>query len=166
MLTCCLAFFVIDWKICRRTKISSCCPTLVRWNTKRKPNGLNFSSLAAITWSFYFRSVTNLYSTIESIRNSSNGGSLGSNGLKDATGEDFLFLFDLVAHSCGLEATLRVLTHSDATFYEICKPNIDLTHQLELEEDKVKVKFGPADIERYGFNNKLNVIRLPRWDKV
>ena len=121
----------------------------MRWNTKRKPNGLNFSSVAAITWSLYFRSVTNLYSTIESIRNSSNGGSLGSNGLKDATGEDFLFLFDLVAHSCGLEATLRVLTHSDATFYEICKPNIDLTQSLELEEDKVKVKFGPADIERW-----------------
>ena len=139
---------------------------LMRWNTKRKPNGLNFSSVVAITWSLYFRSVTNLYSTIESMRNSSNGGSLGSNGLKDATGEDFLFLFDLVAHSCGLEATLRVLTHSDATFYEICKPTIDLTHQLELEEDKLKVKFGPADIERYGFNNKLSVPRLPRWNKV
>ena len=136
------------------------------WNTKRKPNGLNFSSVVAITWSLYFRSVTNLYSTIESMRNSSNGGSLGSTGLQDATGEDFLFLFDLLAHSCGLEATLRVLTHSDATFYEICKPTIDLTHQLELEEDKLKVKFGPADIERYGFNNKLSVPRLPRWNKV
>ena len=55
----------------------------------------------------------------------------------------------MLAHSCGLEATLRVLTHSDATFYEICKPNIDLTQKLELAEDKLKVKFGPADIERW-----------------
>ena len=90
------------------------------------------------------------------MRNSSNGDSLGSTGLSDATGEDFLFLFDLLAHSCGLEATLRVLTHSDATFYEICKPSIDLTHDLELEEDKVKVKFGPAHIERWLQVKNLN----------
>jgi hypothetical protein len=32
-------------------------------------------------------------------------------------GKDFLFLFDLLAHTCGLESTLRVLTHSDETFY-------------------------------------------------
>ncbi len=32
-------------------------------------------------------------------------------------GKDFLFLFDLLAHTCGLESTLRVLTHSDDTFY-------------------------------------------------
>ena len=119
--------------------------------------------MAAIAWSLYFRSVTNLYSTIESMRNSSNGGSLGSNGLKDATGEDFLFLFDLLAHSCGLEATLRVLTHSDATFYEICKPSIDLTHDLVLEEDKVKVKFGPADIERWLQVTNLVQFQLQVW---
>ena len=58
-------------------------------------------------------------------------------------------MFDLLAHSCGLEATLRVLTHSDDTFYELCKPNIDMTQKLVLEEDKLKVKFGPADIERW-----------------
>ena len=121
---------------------------MVCWNAKRESNGLDFSSMAAITWCLYFRLVTNLISTIVFMRNSSNGGSLGSNRLQDS-GADFLFLFDLLAHSCGLEATLRVLTHSDPTFYEICKPNIDLTQSLELEEDKVKVKFGPADIERW-----------------
>ena len=41
------------------------------------------SSMVAIIWSLYFRSVTNLYSTIECMRteNKSNG-SLGSNGLR------------------------------------------------------------------------------------
>ena len=54
-------------------------------------------------------------------------------------GEDFLFLFDLLAHSCGLELTLRVLTHSDEKFYEICKPKFDIKDDLELEEDRLKV---------------------------
>ena len=67
--------------------------------------------------------------------------------LKDAKGKDFLFLFDLLAHSCGLESTLRVLTHSDQTFYEICKPKVDMTDSLELEEDKLRIKWGPSDIE-------------------
>jgi hypothetical protein len=69
--------------------------------------------------------------------------------LGGTSGEDFLFLFDLLAHSCGLESTLRVLTHSDPTFYEICKPNIDPALQLELEEDKLKVIWAPADIEKW-----------------
>ena len=38
-------------------------------------------------------------------------------------GKDFLFLFDLLAHTCGLESTLRVLTHSDDTFYQV-RPEI------------------------------------------
>ena len=104
-------------------------------------------SLFAILWCLYFRPVTNLLNTIESMRKE---GSENAKRLKDTnTGEDFLFLFDLLAHSCGLESTLRVLTHSDQTFYDICKPNIDVTEKLELEEDKLKVIFGPADIERW-----------------
>lgn len=64
-------------------------------------------------------------------------------------GKDFLFLFDLLAHTSGLESTLRVLTHSDEKFYEICKPNMDLREHLILEEDKLKIVWGPADIERW-----------------
>ncbi len=64
-------------------------------------------------------------------------------------GEDFLFLFDLLAHTCGLESTLRVLTHSDETFYELCRPKFDPGDSLELEEDKLKVSWRPADIERW-----------------
>ena len=64
-------------------------------------------------------------------------------------GKDFLFLFDLLAHTCGLESTLRVLTHSDEKFYEICKPNLELKEHITLEEDKLKIVWGPADIERW-----------------
>ena len=93
----------------------------------------------------FFRSVSNLLATIEDT--TKDGSSLRR--LKDATGQDFLFLFDLLAHTCGLESTLRVLTHSDDTFYEICKPNVDIVDKVVLEEDKLKVKWGPSTIERW-----------------
>ncbi len=32
----------------------------------------------------------------------------------------------------GLESTLRVLTHSDEKFYEICKPTLDVREHLIL----------------------------------
>jgi hypothetical protein len=73
----------------------------------------------------------------------------GSISQKLGVSYDFLFLFDLLAHSFGLEPTLRVLTHSDLIFYQICKPNIDLVSNLKLFEDKVKVTWSPADIERW-----------------
>ncbi len=69
-------------------------------------------------------------------------------------GQDFLFLFDLLAHTCGIESTLRVLTHSDDNFYDLCKPNIDLTNHLVLEEDKLKVSWKPADIELWMHDGK------------
>ena len=65
------------------------------------------------------------------------------------SGKDFLFLFDLLAHTSGLESTLRVLTHSDEKFYEICKPNFEHKDHIQLEEDKMKIVWGPADIERW-----------------
>ena len=42
----------------------------------------------------------------------------------------------------------RVLTHSDDTFYEICKPNLNKDN-LKVEEDKMKISWMPADIERW-----------------
>ena len=38
---------------------------------------------------------------------------------------------------------------TDETFYEICRPNIDFARHLTLEEDKVKIVWLPADIERW-----------------
>ena len=58
-------------------------------------------------------------------------------GYKD--GEDFMFLFDLISHTCGIESTLRVLTHSDMDFFEMFKPNLN-EDQLALEEDRLRVR--------------------------
>jgi thiamine pyrophosphokinase len=83
--------------------------------------------------------VTSLLKTIESMKRDrvTVAGVLGGR-----EGKDFLFLFDLLAHTCGLESTLRVLTHSDEKFYEICKPNMEPREQhILLEEDKVLSEF-------------------------
>ena len=39
-------------------------------------------------------------------------------------GKDFLFLFDLLAHTSGLESTLRLLTYADADFQNMCQPRL------------------------------------------
>ena len=44
--------------------------------------------------------------------------------LDTGQGKDFLFLFDLLSHTSGIEATLRVLTHADETFKRICVPQV------------------------------------------
>ena len=94
-----------------------------------------------------------MLTTIESMRHGE--GSLKM--LKDATGQDFLFLFDLLAHSCGLESTLRVLTHSDDTFHDICKPSIDDNdpERIKVEEDKLKIKWGEKWIMSTDLTNNL-----------
>eukprot|EP00094_Tigriopus_californicus_P000663 TCALIF_00641-PA protein Name:"Similar to COL7A1 Collagen alpha-1(VII) chain (Homo sapiens)" AED:0.27 eAED:0.30 QI:0/0/0/0.33/1/1/3/0/786 len=101
-------------------------------------------SLGAMIWCWQFRSVSNLLRTIERSRKEWEPSLVSKHD-----GEDFLFLFDLLAHSSGIESTLRVLTHSDETFYEICRPNMDPSKHIQLEEDKVKIMWKPADIERW-----------------
>ena len=39
-------------------------------------------------------------------------------------GKDFIFIFDLLAHTSGVESTLRVLSHADENFRRICQPRI------------------------------------------
>jgi hypothetical protein len=95
-----------------------------------------FMSVGALVWCFKFRAVTRLLHKIEKME------SLVSHD----EGKDFLFLFDLLAHNCGLEATLRVLTHSDDNFCKICRP---VSIELQLEEDKLEICWGSADIERW-----------------
>ncbi len=58
--------------------------------------------MGAIIWCWRFRAVTNLLKTIEMMRKD-----WEPDIVSKQEGQDFLFLFDLLAHSCGLEATLR-----------------------------------------------------------
>jgi hypothetical protein len=57
--------------------------------------------------------------TIESMKKGRGKAEEAVGVLGTRAGKDFLFLFDLLAHTSGLESTLRVLTHSDEKFYEI-----------------------------------------------
>ena len=40
------------------------------------------------------------------------------------SGKDFLYLFDLLAHTSGIDSTLRVLTYADSEFHHMCMPKI------------------------------------------
>ena len=42
------------------------------------------------------------------------------------SGKDFLYLFDLLAHTSGIDSTLRVLTYADSEFHHMCTPKIQL----------------------------------------
>ena len=104
-------------------------------------------SVGAIVWCFKFRAISNLLGKIEAMRSAWETDLANEDGVGGGGGMDFLFLFDLLAHNCGLEATLRVLTHSDDNFHEICKPN---TPKISvLEEDKLKISWRPADLEKW-----------------
>ncbi|XP_059078716.1 uncharacterized protein LOC131877137 [Tigriopus californicus] len=106
-------------------------------------------SFGSLIWCWRFRSVTRLLKTIEAMQKDWEPDIV--NGVE---GADFLFLFDLLSHSCGIESTLRVLTHSDDTFYNICRPKINVKDFLHLEEDRLKVTWRPADIEKWLHNGK------------
>lgn len=105
-------------------------------------------SLIGLLWSFKFRPVAKLLKKIYKDR-----GILNQPLAVRSNGEDFLFLFDFLAHSYGLESTLRVLTHVDQVFHAICKPNLDVESHVCVEEDKVQIKWREAEIEHW-LNNR------------
>ena len=62
-------------------------------------------------------------------------------------GEDFLFLFDLIAHTCGLPATLRVLSYTAPKFERLCQPVVNPAKDLELTETTLRVAWSPAPLQ-------------------
>ena len=131
-------------------------------------------SIASIVWCQYFRNITLLLKHIKEVMSkepdnehdetSENGPIwIGDNKKKkedifeendpSLSGKDFLFLFDMLAHTCGIEITLRVLTHSDDQFYRIFKPNLVVSSnscnsKAYVEEDKLKVEWHPSLAEQ------------------
>ena len=75
-------------------------------------------SSGSLVWCLYLRSVSKLLTKIE--RDHPDWDIV----LEETQGEDFLFLFDLLSHTSGIESTLRVLTHADDTFRKICLPKV------------------------------------------
>ena len=61
----------------------------------------------------------------------------------DSKGEDFLFLFDLIAHSCGKSATLRVLSHTAPSFAELCQP---IVTNIQKTEKTLKIMWEKAEL--------------------
>jgi hypothetical protein len=131
-------------------------------------------SIASIVWCQYFRNVTSLLKHIEVMskeqdkeydETSDNGAIwIGDNTKTKENifehddpllkGKDFLFLFDMLAHTCGIEITLRILTHSDDQFYRIFKPNLVVSSSSSnskayVEEDKLKVEWHPSLAEQW-----------------
>lgn len=66
-------------------------------------------------------------------------------GLVETTGKDFLFVFDLLAQTCGKAATLRVLSFSATSFEDLCQP--ELKGVIEKKEKWIRVTWQPARLE-------------------
>merc|ERR1719264_312455 len=79
------------------------------------------TSLISLVWSFKMTRLRRISSIISSLKKSQDH---NTQNLIESKGQDFLFLFDLVAHSCGLPATLRVLTYTAPTFAGLCQPEV------------------------------------------
>ena len=118
-----------------------------------------FCSWSSIIWVMFFRNISGLLKKIEKFRVD------WDIEIEKTHGKDFLFLFDMLAHTSGLESTLRVLTHADETFRKICLPKLrnDCAH-IKVEEDKVKVVWNPASLENWLESNSHKGIEVDSYD--
>ena len=97
----------------------------------------------SLVWCAFFRNVSQLLNKMEKSKIDCDV------ELETHEGQDFLFLFDLLAHTSGIEATLRVLSHADETFRKLCLPKLTVADQVKVEEEKLKVYWKPASIETW-----------------
>ena len=74
--------------------------------------------------------------------------------LVDSKGADFLFLFDLIAHSSGLPATLRVLSYTAPTFAEVCQPK---NFQLNMTETSISLVWNPCPLQMVKTHKMIEV---------
>ena len=114
--------------------------------------------LGSLVWNSFFRNVTQLLEKMERSKID------WDVELAENEGEDFLFLFDLLAHTAGIEATLRVLTHADETFRKICLPKLTVSDQVKVEEEKLKVYWKAASLECWLEDNNHKGIRVESYD--
>ena len=107
------------------------------------------TSLVSLIWSIKLTKLRRITSIISSLREGNEGG-----GVVESAGEDFLFLFDLVAHSCGQPATLRVLSYTAPTFYELCKPELQ---EVTMTESSIRLTWNPCKLQSMEVSNQLEV---------
>ena len=116
-------------------------------------------SAGSLVWCLYYRSISNLLNDMEEVS------SAKDIIIQIKEGKDFIFLFDLLAHNLGIESTLRVLTHSDDTFHQICRPRLKTSENdyVQVEENKVKVVWQAARIEKWLVTN-INNLMVDSYD--
>ena len=76
--------------------------------------------------------------------------------LLESKGDDFLFLFDLIAHTCGKSATLRVLSYTAPSFAKLCQPVV-LNDRITKTENSLKIEWEPAKLQDMRQYDKLEV---------
>jgi hypothetical protein len=115
-------------------------------------------SIISIVWSCKRTNLRRITSLMAALRRSDK-----SSQLIESKGEDFLFLFDLVAHTCGQPATLRVLSFTAPTFANLCQPeNVNIT----MTETSLKITWKKAPLEVCISANSMTIIcPEPDWDK-
>ena len=82
--------------------------------------------------------------------------SSNSSNLIESRGDDFLFLFDLIACTCGKAATLRVLSYTAPSFEKLCQPRIQ-NGKTEKTETSVMIQWQPARLQDIRSYQKLEV---------
>ena len=103
------------------------------------------TSFISLVWSFKMTRLRRISSIIDSLKKSQHH---DTQNLIESKGQDFLFLFDLVAHSCGLPATLRVLTYTAPTFAGLCQPVVKPgLADLVMGPDRIKVLWTPCPLQ-------------------
>lgn len=81
-----------------------------------------------------------------------------NNDLIKHEGRDFLFLFDLLSHTQGLAASLRILSHCSLAFAEMCKPDLNSKLDISKTENSMKITWRKSKLQRFAEAKGENLI--------
>ena len=100
------------------------------------------TSIISLVWCIKRTRLRKISTTISSLKDSNNK---RTERLLECEGEDYLFLFDLVAHTCGKSSILRVLTYTAPSFAELFQPvEVRLG---SFNESCIKVQWNPSPLQ-------------------
>eukprot|EP00092_Neocalanus_flemingeri_P001833 GFUD01001954.1.p1 GENE.GFUD01001954.1~~GFUD01001954.1.p1 ORF type:complete len:952 (+),score=205.85 GFUD01001954.1:214-3069(+) len=109
------------------------------------------TSIISIIWSLKITGLRRITSIIDGLKKSHHE---TTENLIESKGRDFLFLFDLVAHTCGQPATLRVLSYTAPTFAQLCQPSLQ---NVTMTENSIKLSWKPCPLQHIESSKRLIV---------
>ena len=109
------------------------------------------TSIISIIWSMKITGLRRITSIIDGLKKSHHE---TTENLIESKGRDFLFLFDLVAHTCGQPATLRVLSYTAPTFAKLCQPALK---NVTMTETSIKLCWEPCPLQHIESSKPLIV---------